>query len=416
MTAEHTTCAVVGGGPAGVMLGLLLARAGVDVTVLEKHADFLRDFRGDTVHPSTLTLLDELGLFAEFDELPQYRVPHFAVGTPEGPVPLLRLNGLSVPHPYIAMVPQWDFLNLLAGHAAGYPTFRLLTKATCTGVIEERGAIKGVRYRTEDGTEHELRAKLTVGADGRHSVVRSSAGLEVVATNPPMDVMWFRLPRTETDTEETFIQFAAGRMVVAICRGTYWQIAYLIPKGAAGDMKKGDVQVLRDGVTEVIPFLADRADQIATWDDVSILQVGVDHLRRWHRPGLLCIGDAAHTMSPVGGVGINLAVQDAVATANALAGNLLRAQRDGVPIDGRLVRSVQRRRALPAAATQLLQRFIQNRVVQPALQGASIPSLPRRVAGLPVLGRAIARFVAVGLRPEHVRVPERTPQAEPMAT
>lgn len=405
MTTKSVTCCVVGGGPAGVTLGLLLARAGIEVAILEKHADFLRDFRGDTVHPSTLTILDELGLFDEFDKIPQHRVPHIAVGTPDGPVPLLRLSRLSVPHPYVAMVPQWDFLNLLAGQAARYPTFQLVTKAECTGVIEEGGTIRGVRYRTEDGAEHELRAKLTVGADGRHSVVRSSAGLEVVATNPPMDVLWFRLPRTETDSEETFLQFAAGRMMVAINRGTYWQLAYLIPKGAADDLKKGDVQVLRDGVAEVMPFLAGRTDQIATWDDVSVLQVGVDHLRRWHRPGLLCIGDAAHTMSPIAGVGINLAVQDAVATANALAGNLLRTQRDGVPIDGRVVRSVQRRRAFPAAATQLLQRFIQNRVVQPALAGASMPRLPRRVAALPVLGRVLARFVAVGLRPEHVRVP-----------
>lgn len=408
--AESVTCCVVGGGPAGVTLGLLLARAGIEVAVLEKHADFLRDFRGDTVHPSTLTILDELGLFEEFDRLPQHRVPHMAVGTPDGPVPFADLSHLPVAHPYIAFVPQWDFLNLLAGHAAKYPTFHLLTEAECTGVITERGAIKGVTYRTKDGADHELRAKLTVGADGRHSVVRRAAGLEVVQTNPPMDVMWFRLPREETDTEETFLQFGVGKMMVAINRGTYWQIAYLIPKGSADDLRKHDIQVLRDTITEVMPYLGDRVDRLTTWDDVSVLQVGLDRLRRWHRPGLLCIGDAAHTMSPIAGVGINLAVQDAVATANTLAGTLLGAQRDGTPIDGRAVMSVQRRRQIPAVVTQAFQRMIQNRVVRPALEGAGTPGLPRLAANVPPIGRMISRFIGVGVLPEHVRVPERAPE------
>ena len=413
MATKSVTCCVVGGGPAGVTLGLLLARAGVEVAVLEKHTDFLRDFRGDTVHPSTLTILDELGLFEEFDRLPQYRAPHIAVGTSDGPVPFADLTRLPVAHPYIAFVPQWDFLSLLAGHAARYPTFHLIIEAECTGVITERGAIKGVTYRTGDGTEHELRAKLTVGADGRHSVVRAAAGLEVMETNPPMDVLWFRLPREETDTEETFLQFGAGKMMVSINRGTYWQLAYLVPKDSAGELMEQDVQVLRDATAELLPHLANRVDRLTSWDDTSVLQVGLNHLRRWHRPGLLCIGDAAHTMSPIAGVGINLAVQDAVATANALAEGLLRTQTDGVPIDGRAVMSVQRRRQVPAAVTQAFQRVIQNRVVAPALGGAGTPGFPRFAADVPVVGRLLSRFVGLGVLPEHVRVPAREPEREP---
>ena len=410
MATKSVTCCVVGGGPAGVTLGLLLARAGVEVAVLEKHADFLRDFRGDTVHPSTLTVLDELGLFEDFDRLPQYRAPHIAVGTPDGLVPFADLSKLPVAHPYIAFVPQWDFLSLLAERAATYPAFHLITEAECTGVIVERGAVKGVTYRTTDGAEHELRAKLTVGADGRHSVVRASAGLEVMETNPPMDVLWFRLPREETDTEETFLQFGIGKMIVSINRGTYWQLAYLIPKDSAGDLMKQDVQVLRDPVVELLPHLANRVDRLTSWEDVSVLQVGLDRLRRWHRPGLLCIGDAAHTMSPIAGVGINLAVQDAVATANALADGLLRAQTDGVPIDGRAVMSVQRRRQVPAMVTQTFQRILQNRVIVPALDGAGTPGFPQFAAKVPVVSRLLSRFVGLGVLPEHVKSPERAPE------
>ncbi|HEY3688162.1 MAG TPA: FAD-dependent oxidoreductase [Streptosporangiaceae bacterium] len=406
MAPKSVTCCVVGGGPAGITLGLLLARAGVEVAVLEKHADFLRDFRGDTVHPSTLTLLDELGLFAEFDKLPQYRAHGIAVGTPDGPMPFADLGGLSVPHPYVAFVPQWDFLNLLAGHAQTYPAFHLITEAEADDVIVEGGAIRGVRYRTADG-EHELRAKLTVAADGRHSAVRAAAGLEPVEMATPMDVLWFRLPRVETDTEETFLQFGAGQMMVAINRGTYWQLAYLIRKGSAEKLRAQDISALRTPVAELLPFLSDRVDRLTSWDDTSVLQVGLNRLRRWHRPGLLCIGDAAHTMSPIAGVGINLAVQDAVATANALADGLLRTQRDGVPLDGRAVIGVQRRRSVPATITQRVQQIIQNRVITPTLSGeAKTPAFFRLVSSMPAARRVLRRFVGLGVLPEHIRTPD----------
>ncbi|KUP97901.1 FAD-dependent oxidoreductase [Thermobifida cellulosilytica] len=414
-----TTCAIVGGGPAGIMLGLLLARAGVQVTVLEKHGDFLRDFRGDTVHPSTLTLLAELGLLEAFDALPHRDVAQIGFEVSGQQLVGVRLADIPGPHRRIALVPQWDFLTLLAEHAQRYPTFRLLLNSPAHGLVRENGAVRGVRYRDADG-EHELRAVLTVAADGRRSVLRAAAGLTPVDLGAPMDVLWLRLPRTEGDPHGLAGRIGARGMSVGIDRGDYWQIAYLVRKGGYAELRRRGLGPLREAVADLLPFLADRVAGLESWDQVAFLEVGLDRLPRWSVPGLLCIGDAAHTMSPIGGVGINLAVQDAVAAANLLAEPLYRAQADPDrftrTFNPALVERVQRRRELPTRGTQLVQRVIQRRIVEPALNGrvALPPAVARlfsdgrwsRVAGR-VLGASLGRTLMYGLLPEHVRTPER---------
>nr|BFE77823.1 FAD-dependent oxidoreductase [Planobispora longispora] len=328
---------IAGGGPAGAVLALLLARSGVQVTLLEKHADFLRDFRGDTIHPSTLEILDELGLAEEFHRLPHRKTSRLEIHTDDAVVPLADLSGLGSRYPYIAFVPQWDFLDLVTTAAARYPGFRLLMNAEVTGVIrEERGARRPLPRRLG---EHELRAALTVAADGRRSDVRRAAGLVPVEHGAPMDVVWFRLPREPADPDETFLRVSAGHLMVAINRESYWQLAYVIPKGGFETLKGRGVDALREPVARILPFLGDRTGLIRDFGDVSVLSVALNRLRRWHRPGLLVIGDAAHAMSPVFGVGINLAVQDAVAAANLLAGPLLA----GGEIPEALLARVQRR-------------------------------------------------------------------------
>ncbi|WP_248959113.1 FAD-dependent oxidoreductase [Sphaerisporangium perillae] len=397
----RTTCVIAGGGPAGAMLALLLARAGVEVTLLEKHADFLRDFRGDTIHPSTLEILDELGLSAEFHGLTHRKTDRLVVWTDERLVEVASLRGLKSRFPYIAFVPQWDFLNLVTLAARRYPTFRLVMEAEVVGLLRENGAVRGVRYRDAEG-EHELRATLTVGADGRHSDVRRAAGLVPVEHGAPMDVVWFRLPREKTDIDDTFLRVSAGRLMVAINRETYWQLAYLIPKGRFQELRAQGVEALRASVGTLLPFLAGRAEALESLSEVSVLQVAVNRLRRWHRPGLLLIGDAAHAMSPVFGVGINLAVQDAVAAANLLAGPL----RAGT-VPEALLRRLQRRRMAPTVITQLAQRLVQARLIRPALQGSARPlRLPRDPSRLPVIGAFARRFIGLGVLPEHVRSPE----------
>jgi 2-polyprenyl-6-methoxyphenol hydroxylase-like FAD-dependent oxidoreductase len=384
------------------MLALLLARSGVEVTLLEKHGDFLRDFRGDTIHPSTLQVLDELGLAREFLELPHRKAYDLTMVTDRGDVRIATLRRLPGRYRYIAFVPQWDFLDLITSAAGRYPGFRLLMNAEAYDLIREGGAVRGLRYRDASG-EHEIRAGLTVAADGRHSVLRERAGLMPEDVGAPMDVVWFRLPREPGDRDDTFLRISPGHMMVAINRETYWQLAYLILKGGYDEMAGQGIDALRRPVARLLPWLAGRLGQLESYDDVSVLTVAIDRLRRWHRPGFLCIGDAAHAMSPVFGVGINLAVQDAVATANLLAGPL----RSGAPIPEAALRRLQRRRMLPTVVTQAAQRLVQNRLISPALTRRLDPSrLPRDLTRIPVLNRVAPRFIGHGVRPEHVTVKE----------
>ena len=383
------------------MLGLLLARAGVDVLVLEKHNDFFRDFRGDTIHPSTLDVLDELGLGDRFAEVPQQHVAQLRALTDNGMVTLVDLADLAGEHPHIAFVPQWDFLDFLTDAARELPHFELRMGAEVVGLLETAGRVAGVRYRTADGLR-EVAATLTVAADGRHSIVRRSAGLEPVAFGAPMDVLWFRLSREEGDPDATFGRFTAGHIVAMINRGEYWQVGYVIPKGSDAALREQGVDTLRRSLAALLPPFADRAQrEPAGWDEVKTLEVQVNRLKRWHRPGLLCIGDAAHAMSPVGGVGINLAVQDAVAAANLLA----RPLKEGRLEESDLAR-VGRRRWLPTVVTQAFQRTVGRRVLAPTLGGGG-GRTPRAVS---ILGRSRflrrlpARLLGIGVLPEHVRI------------
>ncbi|MBB5780105.1 FAD-dependent oxidoreductase [Nonomuraea jabiensis] len=396
------SCVIAGGGPAGAMLALLLARAGVEVTLLEKHGDFLRDFRGDTIHPSTLQVLDELGLAEEFLKIPHRKAYGISMVTDRGDARLASLRGLPGKYDYIAFVPQWDFLNLVTSAAARYPSFRLLMNAEAYDLIREGQTVRGLRYRDESG-EHEIRADLTVAADGRHSTLRERAGLVPEELGAPMDVVWFRLPRHPSDRDDTFLRISGGRMMVAINRQSYWQLAYVIPKGGYDELVRAGIDALRGPVATLLPWLADRIGQIGGYDDVSVLTVVLNRLRRWHRPGFLCIGDAAHAMSPVFGVGINLAVQDAVATANLLAGSL----RSGAPIPESTLRLVQKRRMPPTRVTQAVQRVVQNLVIKRALSNKLDPSrMPRDLTRIPLLRRVTRRFIGLGIRPEHVSVKE----------
>lgn len=407
LTVESTTCVIAGCGPAGAMLGLLLARAGVDVTVLEQHGDFLRDFRGDTIHASTLRVLDELELLDAFHRLPHQQVSELAVETDTGAATLADFGTLREPFPYIALVPQWDFLDFLTREAARYPHFTLRRNAEVTDLVQETGGhgrISGLRYRTPSGSAHEIRAQLTVAADGRHSAVREAAGLARREFGAPMDVLWLRLPRRHGDRDGSFGRVSPGHFLVLLQRTHHWQVGAVIPKGAYERMRARGIDALRGDLARLVPFVADRVGEIRDWDDVRTLRVRIDRLRRWHRPGLLCIGDAAHAMSPVGGVGINLAIQDAVAAANLLARPLARGEAD----DGHLAR-VQRRRWFPTVATQLVQRVIQRRVIRRVLgartasnRASPLPAPLRLLERFPAVRRIPARFVAVGFRPEHV--------------
>jgi 2-polyprenyl-6-methoxyphenol hydroxylase-like FAD-dependent oxidoreductase len=399
----QTQCCVAGGGPAGMMLGFLLARAGVSVVVLEKHGDFLRDFRGDTVHPSTLELMHELGLLDEFLKLPHSEVRQLTGYVGDSSAVVADFTHLPTRCKFVAFMPQWDFLNFLADHGRRYPTFDLRMRAEVTDLIKSAGRVIGVRAKTPTGTL-EVRADLVAGTDGRHSVVRERAGFRVEDLGAPMDVLWMRFAHRPSDPSQALGRFDRGKVFVMLDRGDYWQCGFVIPKGGFDDLKGRGLDYFRSHVAEIAPFLRDRVGEIRTWDDVRLLTVAVDRLRRWYREGLLCIGDAAHAMSPIGGVGINLAVQDAVAAANILAKSL----RNGTVTTARLLR-VQRRREFPTRMTQWLQVLIQNRVITPALASQRSMSLPlplRLLNRFPVLRRIPARLIGMGFRPEHVRTKE----------
>jgi 2-polyprenyl-6-methoxyphenol hydroxylase-like FAD-dependent oxidoreductase len=397
---QPATCCVIGCGPAGAMLGLMLAREGVDVLVLEKHADFLRDFRGDTIHPSTMEVMDELGLAEGLLELEHTKAPRLEARLPGGTVTVADFRRLRTRYPYVTFMPQWDFLDYVTGEAKRYPNFRLELNAEATELILEDGIVRGLRYETPEGIR-EARALLTVAADGRSSPFREQSGLKMVRTSPPIDVLWFRLSRREGDPRDTFGYAGGGRFMVVINRGEYWQIAYVIRKGEYQSVRDAGLSAFRRSVGETIPELAERTGEIQDWEAVKLLSVQADRLRRWHSPGLLCIGDAAHAMSPVGGVGINLAIADAVAAANALAG----------PLRGGRVRSrdlmvVQLRRELPTRAIQAIQSVAQRRVASSSLGPGGVPSIPapaRMLLRLCPVRDLPARIIAFGIWPEHVK-------------
>jgi 2-polyprenyl-6-methoxyphenol hydroxylase-like FAD-dependent oxidoreductase len=398
-----TKCCIVGGGPAGVMLGFLLARAGVDVVVLEKHADFFRDFRGDTVHPSTLELMYELGLLDEFLKVPHQKVEMLTAQIGADHLTMIDFRHLPTRCKYVALMPQWDFLDFLAKHGKRYKTFDLRMRAEATDLIEEGERIAGVRAQTPDGTLT-IRAALVVGTDGRHSTVRDKAGFKSDDYGAPMDVLWFRMSRKHSDAADTFGHVEAGRMMIMLDRGDYWQCAYVIPKGGIDRVQAEGLEAFRGRVVEMSPFLADRIGDIKSWDDVKLLSVAVDRLQKWWRPGLICVGDSAHAMSPIGGVGVNIAVQDAVAAANRLAGPL----KAGTVTTADL-QAIQDRRMLPVRFTQWLQLTIQKRIISRVLESQQRPTPPllfKLFKVFPVLRRIPARLLGVGIRPEHVHTPE----------
>jgi 2-polyprenyl-6-methoxyphenol hydroxylase-like FAD-dependent oxidoreductase len=401
----NTRCCVVGGGPAGMIAGFLLARAGVDVVVLEKHADFLRDFRGDTIHPSTLELMYELGILDEFLRRPHQELPQFGGQIEDVTVIVADFSHLPTHCKFIALMPQWDFLNFIAEKAKAYPQFHLRMESEVTELIEENGRIVGVRAKTSQGIL-EVRADLTLGTDGRHSTVRAKAGLEVIDLGAPIDVLWMRLTREPSDQYQTLGRFRAGKILVMLNRGDYWQCAYVIPKGGIEAIRQKGLAAFREDIASVAPFLRGPTDELKDWNDIKLLTVAVDRLRRWWRSGLLCLGDSAHAMSPVGGVGINLAIQDAVAAANILTQSLLR----GVVSDEQL-REVQERREYPTRMTQRFQLFAHRHLLRPALshktQIRQLPLAFKLLRRFPVLRRIPARLLGLGFRPEHVRTGEK---------
>jgi 2-polyprenyl-6-methoxyphenol hydroxylase-like FAD-dependent oxidoreductase len=393
-------CCVTGGGPAGVMLGFLLARAGLDVIVLEKHADFFRDFRGDTIHPSTLALIDELGLLPRFLELPHQETRELAMVFGSSRIRLADFGHLPTPCQFIALMPQWDFLNFLAGQGRGYPTFDLRMATEATGLIVEQGRVAGVRAQSDDG-DLEIRADLCVAADGRHSTLRERAGMQARDLGAPMDVLWFKLTRRPEAADQPLGRFGAGQILITIDRGDYWQCGYVIPKGGYDTLRARGLEAFRARLSSFVPALAEDTAALASWDEIKLLTVQVDRLERWWRPGLLCIGDAAHAMSPIAGVGVNLAIQDAVAAANELAEPLL----DATLTDHHLQR-IQRRRQWAVRLTQHLQLLVQNQVIADVLheeQQVTPPLALRLIDRWPLLRRIPARLIGLGVRPEHVR-------------
>jgi 2-polyprenyl-6-methoxyphenol hydroxylase-like FAD-dependent oxidoreductase len=385
-----------------MMLGLLLARAGIAVLVLEKHADFLRDFRGDTIHPSTLEVMHELGILDEFLQRPHQEVRTLGAQIGDAFLQVADFEHLPTHCRFLALMPQWDFLNFIAEQAKRYPGFQLEMEAEATALIEEGGLVTGLRAETPQG-DLVVRADLVVGADGRHSIMREKAGLEISDLGAPMDVLWMRLSRRPTDPGQSLGRVDAGRIFVMLNREDYWQCAYVIPKGGFDQIRQDGLEAFRGEIERLAPYLSDRVSELGDWSDIKLLTVAVDRLRVWHRPGLLCIGDAAHAMSPIGGIGINLAIQDAVAAANILAPRLLQGT-----VNEDDLRAVQRGREFPTRATQQLQLFVQNRVIGQVLQSTgklSPPLAVRLLAQWPLLRRIPARLIGLGFRPEHVKLP-----------
>jgi len=400
-------CCIVGGGPAGMMLGYLLGRAGIDVVVLEKHADFFRDFRGDTVHPSTLQVMDELGLIDGFLKLPHQRLQTMDGLFGGTKVRIADLRWLDTKYPFIAFMPQWDFLNFLREAGKRFASLEVLMNTEAVDLIRRGDTFAGVRARTPEGII-DIEADLTIACDGRHSTVRERAGFDVEEIGAPMDVLWFRVGRKPDETENLFARIEPGKMMVTFDRGDYWQCAFVIAKGQYDAVKARGLPALLDDVVRMAPVLKHGIADMKSFDDVKLLTVAINRLSRWTRPGLLCIGDAAHAMSPVGGVGVNLAVQDAVATANLLADKLVR----GCPSEEELD-AVRRRREFPVKMTQALQRVVQNRIISTALTGGDrplkVPLLLRLISSWPLLQGIPARLLAIGVRPEHVHSKAATP-------
>jgi len=402
-TSVYTKCCIVGGGPAGIMAGYLLARAGIDVVVLEKHKDFNRDFRGDTIHPSTFQIMAELGLLDEFLKVRHTEVPHLRAMFNETEVEIGDFTHLKVARPVLGIMPQWDFLNFITGKAKQYNKFRLIMEANVNELLWEKGRVAGIATDTPEGTLHVF-ADVVIGADGRSSLVREQARLKVIKTGVLIDVLWFRLTKTDTDPTQTLGRFYHGSIMILIDRFDYWQGGYVIEKNGFDKIKEQGIDQFRKELLKVTPFLGERVQELKSWDDIKLLSVAIDHLELWYCDGLLCIGDAAHAMSPVGGVGINLAIQDAVATANILYKHLHKKEK----ITEKILAQVQKRRAMPARMVQMIQMQIHKGIAHSRVNETfnSLPLPFRLLKAFPILRRIPAKLVGMGIRPEHIRTPE----------